>query len=284
MDRLTEKHYWDGLYKNGVQDGEFNLSESGIKRFIKRAMGKKLFNLLAPYDDYLLWDSVFPAYLPANCEGLSVLEIGSAPGKFLVRFANKFGANPYGVEYTKNGAELNRFFFKKNGIQSKNVIEADFFSNEFIESHRHAFDIVISRGFIEHFLDVDMVVTRHIELLRPGGLLFVLIPNLRGVYYPWTKLFNPCQLKMHNLELMKISHFQSVFNSKKLEILRCSYFGTFNFWLFTAPEGKYFVNRVIKILILVQRVLNLIFRIFFGKKGLESAVFSPNLIFVGRKN
>jgi len=283
MARLTEKQYWETFYKDSIPGVNLLPPDSRIKRLLKRAIGKRLFGLLNPYDDYLLWHSVFPAYLPASCEGLSVVEIGSAPGDFLVRFAKTFGAEPYGVEYTHYGAECNRLFFARNGLNPDNVIEADVFSQEFLDTHRGTFDIVISRGFIEHFSDVEMVVSRHVELLRPGGLLFVLIPNLRGVYYHWTKAFNPGQLPLHNLELMEIARFQSVFDKKLLDVLRCSHFGTFSFWLFTAPDGSLWVNRVIRVLIVLQRGLNFMFRIAFAKQGRESAVFSPNLIFVGRK-
>lgn len=246
-------------------------------------MGKRLFDLVSPYDDYLLWRVVFRRYLPASCNGLSVVEIGSAPGDFLVRFARIFGATPYGIEYTSHGAERNRNNFSLNGLDPDNVIEADFFSQEFLDTHGERFDIVISRGFIEHFQDAEAVVSRHAAVLRPGGLLFVQIPNLRGVYYSWTKAFNPTQLPLHNLDIMRLPRFRKLFEKQPLEVLQCSYFGTFSFWLFTAPYDARWLNRVVRMLITLQRGLNLLFRVAFAGRGCESAMFSPNLLFVGRK-
>lgn len=277
MTRLTEKQYWESVYKGDPAEA------SSTKRFVRRVMGNSLFDLISPYYDYLLWRVVFPRYLPASCSNLSVLEIGSAPGDFLVRFAKTYGATPYGVEYTQHGAERNRINFATNGINPDNVIEADFFSQEFLDAHRGRFDIVISRGFIEHFVDVEAVVARHSDLLRSGGLLFVLIPNLRGIYYFWTKAFNREQLELHNLEIMNLSRFRGVFEKQPLEILKCSYFGTFGFWLFTASRDARWAKRVIKVLLILQLGLNFLFRLLFAGRGAETATFSPNLIFVGRK-
>jgi len=283
MTRLTEKQYWESLYDDDATSDKKLSQASRIKGWLKRLMGQRLIELISPYDDYLLWHTIFPGYLPVSCEGLSVVEIGSAPGEFLVRFAKTFGAEPYGLEYARNGAERNRQIFAENGFNPRNVIEADFFSEDLSADLTERFDIVISRGFIEHFEDVDAVVSRHVELLRPGGLLFVLIPNLLGVYHPWTRLFNPQQLPMHNLELMKLPKFRSAFGDVRLEALRCSYFGTFSFWMFTAPSDARWTNRMIRIFILLQRGLNFFFRFAFSGRGCESAIFSPNLIFVGRK-
>ncbi len=78
------------------------------------------------YSDYLLWDVIFPRYLPRR-EGLKVVEIGSAPGDTLVRLKETFSFIPYGVEYSPQGAELNRKTFREHNIDASNVIEADFF-------------------------------------------------------------------------------------------------------------------------------------------------------------
>jgi 2-polyprenyl-3-methyl-5-hydroxy-6-metoxy-1,4-benzoquinol methylase len=283
MSRLTDKEYWEGLYQSMAPGIQVPPKESSLKLLMKKLMGRRLFEILTAYDDYLLWQVVFPRYFPADCTQLSIVEIGSAPGDFLVRFAKTFGAQPYGVEYTSNGAEQNRQSFLANGISAENVIEADFFSDDFLEANRERFDIVISRGFIEHFVEVEAVVARHTALLKKGGLLFILIPNLRGIYYPWTRNFNPEQLPLHNLDLMRLQKFREAFSPSALEILRCSYFGTFSFWMFTAPAVEHRTNKVIRFLHIVQRGLNPLLRLVFGSTGCESATFSPNLIFIGKK-
>jgi SAM-dependent methyltransferase len=283
MSRLTEKDYWEGLYQATPAIAAEEVSPPERKRLLKRMFGPRLMDWLSAYDDYLLWQEVLPSLLPLGAAGRSVIEIGSAPGDFLVRFANKLGAEPYGVEYTSHGAARNRRAFTSAGYAADNVIEADFFSDAFLAENIGRFDIVISRGFIEHFADVRAVVERHVALLKDEGLLLILIPNLRGIYAPWTQRFNPDQMPLHNLEIMKIKCFREVCALPGLDVLRCGHFGTFSFWMFTAPPDARWLNRFIRLLHIVQRGLNLILRLTFGRKGCESALFSPNLIFVARK-
>ena len=103
--------------------------------------------------------------------GAAVVEIGSAPGEHLVRLSETFGLVPYGIEYSAAGVEVNRAVFAARGLDPENVIQMDFFSDECLLSCRERFDVVVSRGFIEHFADAAQVVDRHLELLKPGGLV-----------------------------------------------------------------------------------------------------------------
>lgn len=284
MSRLTDKDYWEGVYQAAPAAAAEPVPTPERKRLLKRLFGPRLMDMLSAYDDYLLWQAVLPRFLPRGASGLSVVEIGSAPGDFLVRFARTFGAEVYGVEYTSHGAERNRQVFAAAGYSTDQIIEADFFADAFLATNAGRFDIVVSRGFIEHFVDARAVVERHVALLKDGGLLLILIPNLRGIYGTWTRRFNPDQLPLHNLELMKAENFRAACALPGLDVLQCGHFGTFSFWMFTAPAQAQLTNRFIRLLQLLQRGLNLLLRGVFGRRGGESAWFSPNLIFVARKS
>jgi len=278
MKKLTQKKYWETIYNSNEQ-----IKNENLKKKLKKIFPSVFLKYFSAYYDFLLWDVVLPKYLKEYKDGESVIEIGSAPGNFLVKFSKRFRKIPFGVEYTALGAKKNREIFKQNNINPKNIFEMDFLSKMFLENNRGLYDIVISRGFIEHFKKPSVIVGHHIEILRPGGLLIVLIPNLTGIYYFWTKMFNPKQLNIHNLEIMKIQNFEELFRSNKIHKLQSGYFGTFGFWLFTAPEKSCVLRSFIRMLYLVQRVLNLIFRLIFREKGCDSSFFSPNLIYIGRK-
>ncbi|WP_124945522.1 class I SAM-dependent methyltransferase, partial [Sulfurirhabdus autotrophica] len=209
--------------------------------------------------------------------------IGSAPGNFMVKLADKFSVVPFGVEYTAAGTAANRLTFSEHGYNPEGVIEADVFSSDFQAAYRGKFDVVISRGFIEHFSDPKNVLDAHLSLLKQGGLLIVLIPNLRGIYWAWTWLFNRKELPLHNLDIMRINHFRTLFDPSSVDTLRCNYLGTFTFWLFTAESSALFMNKVLRGMHLVQRGINIGFRLLFGRRGCETAWFSPNLLFVGKK-
>jgi len=283
MTKLTEKQYWEEQYTSCDSGLIVEEKKYGIKSVIKKLIGQKIMSLFSSYDEWLLWEGILPKYLDRKNPKLKVLEIGSAPGDFLVRIKKEFGSDVFGVEYTSSGANVNREKFKKNNIDINNVIQKDFFSNDFLIPHGELFDIVISRGFIEHFDNVEAVIEKHLQVLKPGGIILVMIPNLQGVYGLWTKVFNSTQIPLHNLSIMKLKNYSNLFNFDNLKTIRCSYFGTFSFWLFTAPVGSRMVCIVIRILLIIQRGLNLIFRLLLRGKGCETSLLSPNLIYIGKK-
>ncbi len=62
-----------------------------------------------------------------------------------------------------------------------------------------SFDVVYSAGVIEHFEDPSRIVRIHAELLKPGGLALITVPNLRGIY---GRLASEETLAIHNLDIM----------------------------------------------------------------------------------
>jgi SAM-dependent methyltransferase len=125
------------------------------------------------------------AHAPVGA-GDDVLEIGCAPGKWLLFYAERFGARPAGIEYTEFGVSLTRRNLAEAGIDGA-VVHGDFFTVE-----PRAADLVLSLGFIEHFEDPEAAFTRHLAFLRPGGTLVIGVPNFRGVLgavQRWAELY-----------------------------------------------------------------------------------------------
>ena len=283
--RLTDQDYWERVHAG--TGGSVVVRSAGrrhpFKRWVRRAAGDTLWAWTLPYDDYLLWEVILPRYL-RDAHGRKAVEIGSAPGRFMIRLADTFGVVPYGIEYTASGASANRATFAAAGYDRAGVIEADVFSPLLQSNYAEYFDVVVSRGFVEHFNDPGPVLEAHRALLKPGGLLIVMIPNLRGVYYAWTWLFNRPQIAMHNLSLMRLARFRALFDVRDLSHLHCGYHGTFSFWLFTARPPARVMRHVVRLLITAQRGLNVLFRLVLRRRGAESAWLSPNLLYVGRKD
>jgi SAM-dependent methyltransferase len=235
---------------------------------------------MSSYDDHLLWDVLYARYLPAA--GAEVLEIGSAPGEHLARLSERFGLVPYGIEYSQSGVDVNRALFAQRGLDPRNVVSLDFFSEACREGYRERFDVVMSRGFIEHFEDAGDVVARHLELLKPGGLLVVTIPNLRGLNRALTWLFHAELLPMHNLEIMGLPAFRRLFELAGLSPLHCEYLGGFSFYLFnTKPRSP--LAPVLRGCMRLQPLLNLLLRVYPGDRGAQSRFASSQLVYIGRK-
>ena len=287
---LTDKRFWDSTYLNEKEGlaPVLTLSEiepltfkSRVKMKIKALMGRRLLDYMRSYEDYLLWDVIYKNHLPKK-EGLKVLEVGSAPGEHLVRLSKRFGFTPYGIEYSESGVELNRAVFAANGIDPDNVIYADFLSDEVHSRYKGAFDIVISRGFIEHFTDVRAIVEKHVNLLARGGHLIISIPNLNGLNYALGSLFHKDIIPLHNLTIMRKGEFMKLFDDQGVAPVLCRYYGTFNFGLFNARKSS-LLELALKLCMKVQLVLNVLLRLFFKGRSAEHSKLSPSLIYIGVK-
>jgi SAM-dependent methyltransferase len=283
MQSLTRREHWDGVHAaegvelaSSVEPGEGHW----LRRRVKRLVGSRFREYMKNYDDHQLWTTIYPRLVPRP--GATVVEIGSAPGEHLVRLSETFGLVPFGIEYSACGIALNRALFVAHGLDPRNVIDVDFFSEDCLEACRGRFDMVVSRGFIEHFEQAADVVDRHLALLKPGGLLVVTIPNLCGVNLSLTRFFRRELLPMHNLEIMPKAAFSRLFDSEKVRPLACAYFGTFNFYLFSVEKGSR-LTPLLAVGTKVQPMLNVLFRVCLGDGGAENRFTSPQLVFAGIK-
>ena len=280
MERLTEKDYWNAVYVGAstVRSRTTQAQNPGLKGFLKRHLSQ----YWRDYSDYLEWESLYETYLPKTA-GLKVIEIGSAPGTNLVRLHQTFGYDPYGVEYAETGANLNREVFRQNGLNPNHVIRADAFSEDFLARYENSFDLVVSRGFIEHFTEMENVMAAHLRLLKPGGTLIVTIPKLTGLPHLLFRTFNPEVIPMHNLRIMNKDSFAALFQRAGLQQRFCHYYGTFKVHVCGAEHLTGGKARLMNLLMNGQLALNMLFRLMLGKRGAESYWSSPYLIYIGTK-
>ena len=87
------------------------------------------------------------------------------------------------------------------------------------------FDIVLSRGFIEPFASPDLIVAKHVELLKKDGVLVLGVPIFRGITQFILKRLTPRLLSMHNLEAMDIKNRESFEKKYWLETIFKAYIG-----------------------------------------------------------
>ncbi|MCF6170798.1 MAG: class I SAM-dependent methyltransferase [Bacteroidales bacterium] len=229
-DQLTGKQYWENYWKS-VQ----------LPLEIRRENAAP--NIQAELD-------VFEKYLPKL--PLSVLEIGGAPGQYLAWFHKTLGYEVSCLDYSDEGCKKTRENFKLLNIRGK-VYQGDLFSDT-IQLPR--FDVVCSFGFIEHFSDLNGVVGKHLEFLKPGGILLLGVPNLLGINHWFLKRLAPDLLKGHNLKTMNASNWHSFEMEFRLEILYKDYVGGFEPSVFLKQEKKSPLNNI---LFFTARVLNRIF-------------------------
>ena len=165
--------------------------------------------------------------------GRSMIEIGCAPAKWVLFYAERFNARVAGVEYSAKGAALSRANLEAAGVDGV-IHEADFF-----ELDPEPFDLVVSLGFIEHFDDLPAAFARHVEFVAPGGRLALGVPNFRGVNRALQWLADPAYLRLHNLDAMEPALFGRLAAAHGLELEHLRYFGGFDPALITpARSGR----------------------------------------------
>ncbi len=159
-------------------------------------------------------------YLPTQG---SVFEVGCAPGKWLSYVAKSKGLEISGIEYSEAGTAATFENLRILGVNSDSLISGDFF----LVKPNKQYDVVMSFGFIEHFDDVDNVIKKHLDWLKPGGVLILGIPNFSGLNGLIQSILDRDILDKHNLDIMNLDFFNALEKSANLEKIFVDYIGSF---------------------------------------------------------
>lgn len=205
-ERMTSQNYWNKLNEN-----QKALKYGVARRIIEPALYRRL-------------KLLFKRQLPQG-KGKRILEIGCAPGGWLVYFHRELGYDVYGVDYSQVGCELTKETLKKNGVTGEIICE-DVFDASFLNKYEEFFDVVYSLGVVEHFTDPTDIISIHLKLLRKGGSLVLGMPNYGDgtVQRICEKIMGREEdlVKTHNVKLMKLPEFKKYlekFESIEIQIL-----------------------------------------------------------------
>ena len=169
-----------------------------------------------------------------HCQPKSLLEVGCGNSAWLPYLARNTGASVAGIDYSKPGCELVRQSLKAEGI-SGHVYNVDFLTASVKEIGRY--DFVFSLGVVEHFAELDVVLSHLLAFVNPGGVLWTEVPNLRSIHGLLSWVWNPKVLAKHRLvgktELVRAYHRLG------LTGVRAGYRGLFSFnvvpWVIDPP-------------------------------------------------
>lgn len=170
------------------------------------------------------FDSILKKILPKS-EKFTCLEIGAIPGGFLAYFNKEFNYNITGIDFAKNKKVFDETM-RINKINKYKFISKDI--NNY--KNKIGFDVVTSFGFIEHFDDYEKIINKHIELIKDDGYLIISLPNFRNLQFLYRVVFDRKNLKIHNLDSMKINKLRKIIKKRNMQELYSGYLGGIEFW------------------------------------------------------
>jgi 2-polyprenyl-3-methyl-5-hydroxy-6-metoxy-1,4-benzoquinol methylase len=150
---FNEDHYRNVYSSESYMQIIRDLGESSHEYRVDR-FGKERMKILAPHLGGFC--SVPPRFL----------DVGCSTG-FVVEAAKKEGWDAYGIDLNPSAVSFGR----SRGL---NLSLGDLDQSEFEPA---SFDVVTMFDVIEHVIDPSDLIKQAIRLLRPGGLIFLYVPN-----------------------------------------------------------------------------------------------------------
>ncbi len=102
------------------------------------------------------------------------IELGCSNGRFGRWFEKEFGFETYGID--NNPIAIGQV--KNGSVQDAKALNFK----------ENTFDIVFSRGLIEHFKDPMTILKEAKRILKPGGLMITTIPQMPSLWYFFLKI------------------------------------------------------------------------------------------------
>lgn len=178
------------------------------------------------------------AGLPREKTNKVVLEAGAADSSVLPYFA-RLGHRIVGVDYSEIGCERLRH---RLGAFTAEVICCDIFNAP--ASALQKADLVFSIGLVEHFSDTSNCIAALAALVRPGGNLLTIIPNMRGAVGLLQQLIAPSVFAVHvplSVDDLRDAHESAGLRVRRAEYLMATNFGVVNY---NEPGGGRLANAV----------------------------------------
>jgi 2-polyprenyl-3-methyl-5-hydroxy-6-metoxy-1,4-benzoquinol methylase len=129
-----------------------------------------------------------------GAHGRAVIEIGCANSGWLPYFGAAFGWRVVGLDYSEVGCARARAVLERAGVPGT-IVHGDVFAPP--PELRGAFDVVFSWGVAEHFADTSSIVRAFAALLRPGGVVVTVVPNMHGAVGFLQKALNRAVFDKH---------------------------------------------------------------------------------------
>ncbi|WP_168464821.1 bifunctional 2-polyprenyl-6-hydroxyphenol methylase/3-demethylubiquinol 3-O-methyltransferase UbiG [Wolbachia endosymbiont of Ctenocephalides felis wCfeT] len=170
-----------------------------------------------------------------DLKGLSLLDIGCGGG-ILSESMARVGMNVVGIDVCEESIKVARSHAEKVGLNIK-------YQNTCVENHDEKYDIVLLMEVVEHVDNLELFIKRVVELLKPGGIIFISTINrtiksfllaIIGAEYvlnwlpkgthTWNKFLKPAKiagyLRDHNITLYNMAGMEYSVMKREWELTK----------------------------------------------------------------
>jgi len=198
----------------------------------------------------------------------NAIELGGFPGYYSIYLKKYQGLATTLFDYYIHDG-LIKELLAKNGLKEGdiNIIESDLFNY----TPQQKFDLVTSFGLIEHFSDTASIIKTHLQFLKPGGTLFITLPNFTGVNGWVQKNFDKENYDKHYIDCMNPAFLAETCKELGLKEVESYYHGKFTVWLENKSEQSPIAKFIVKAIWVAGKVFTKIVPI-------ESKGLSPYIV------
>ncbi len=203
----------------------------------------------------------------------TAIELGGFPGYYAVFLKKYFDLDVTLLDYFVHQPVTNALL-EANQLKASDVhiIETDLFKY----NPSPDFDLVLSCGLIEHFNDTEDITNRHVAFLKPGGTLFITLPNFKALNGWFQKSFDKENYDKHNIDCMDPKLLKEICKRAGLEVVQSRYFGRFSLWFENESQKPIAVR-------LLKKTTWLAGKLFTRLFPFDSRALSPYIILEARK-
>ena len=203
--------------------------------------------------------------------GGSCFEVGCYPGHTLLYMAKELGFKVSGIDYLPRVKTRTPTYLAENSVIAEELICEDFLSFKTIKSY----DVVISNGFIEHFINFEEIIIKQIQLVKPGGIMFMSCPNFTGLQYIFRYFLDKKSLQQHVISAMNLRKWRRILEANGMEIMYHQYYRTAAFWVDEQPKTRWKRIAVRKIEGMCERI--------DGRFSFPNRFLSPFMVSISRR-
>lgn len=173
----------------------------------------------------------------------TAIELGGFPGYYAIYLKKYQQLDTTLFDYFIHEGLINQLL-EKNELKPGdiNIIEADLFEYK----TEKLYGLVLSFGLIEHFNDTKAIIQTHLQFLKPGGVLFITLPNFKSVNGWVQKNFDRENYDKHNINSMDPPLLAAYCKELGLKEVESYYHGKFSVWLENKAEQSGIAKLLVK--------------------------------------